>query len=367
MTTASRDPYGRVRWVGHNTSRGVVGALVEGPDGVTATFRFRDRTYVLIPITGNLHFVGLAPSDFVIGECGMQPTPPVTLSSEEGTLQLEPITTDGGICPPIGVMVVYTSLTETWIASMTPDIQIDEALKNAFDDINSRVYSDSNIQAELNLVYTHMITSQESADLSNDLAGLVDPADEFAEEVHGLRNQHAADVVVLLGWYLNGEGRAQALMATEDTAFAVVSALVYGEHNPAVDISPLALSMAHEIGHLQGAAHSILNTTDPFPYGHAYCFSAVGADYGTVMSRKHDCGDDTERIPYFSNPEGRIPSRRSGRRFNRHRFRARQRTGPERDSMHGCRVQTGNCEDFAEPPWTGERGKGRNHDFCHCS
>jgi hypothetical protein len=86
-------------------------------------------------------------------------------------------------------------------------------------------------------------------------------------------------------------GVADAILAAEDTAFAVVNYSCAAEN----------LSLAHEIGHLQGARHNVDvdSTETPFKYGHGYCYKP--ASWRTVMS--YDCASGTARLPYWSNPD----------------------------------------------------------------
>jgi hypothetical protein len=305
-TEASRDESSRVTWFGRDALRDSYGGFVSGSDGVTGVLRIGARRYTLAPLGNGWHLLGLVPAGVETRPCGTRPVPTVPISRIEGPAGGHPLTSRPPGCPSIDVLVIYTKFASTLIPSFEPNIQIAAALKNAIHDINATIYSNSGTHAELNLVRTHMTDTPESSDHEQDLKGLVDPSDDFAPLAHGLRDRYAADVVLFVGVYLS-EGMAAAVGATEGTAFAVVSAFMYDHHDPAVEISPLAISMAHEIGHLQGAAHSIVDTGDPFPHGHAYCFSVGGQDYGSVLSRKTECGQNTKRIPYFSNPEITYP------------------------------------------------------------
>jgi hypothetical protein len=110
------------------------------------------------------------------------------------------------------------------------------------------------------------------------------------DEVHALRDQHAADVAILITKSGDACGIASDIYASEDTAFAVVG------QNCATGY----YSFAHEIGHLQGARHNpeADSSSTPFAYGHGY-YNEPGK-WRTIMS--YACPAGCTRLKYWSNP-----------------------------------------------------------------
>lgn len=102
----------------------------------------------------------------------------------------------------------------------------------------------------LNLIGTRQVDYTEShkqtGELPTDLVRLQDRGDGFLDEIHSWREELGADVVVLITESLPSGlgGAASAVLAGEDTAFAVVL------WNAAVNDF-----FAHEVGHLQGVRH----------------------------------------------------------------------------------------------------------------
>ncbi len=129
------------------------------------------------------------------------------------------------------------------------------------------------------------------ANLYNHLWRLADKGDGYLDEIHKIRDDKKADVVVMLVTSNSGCGLATRVGAYEDEAFAVVN------HQCAT----ATFSVAHEIGHLIGARHdrSLDNSTQPFPYGHGYVNQEK---WRTMMAYKSAC-NGCPRLPIWSNPD----------------------------------------------------------------
>jgi hypothetical protein len=119
--------------------------------------------------------------------------------------------------------------------------------------------------------------------------------------VRNLRNQYQADVVVWLTNSAGYAGLADAIYATESSAFAVAN----------IEASLSRFTFAHEIGHLQGAQHHPEDRVDAnrgFAYGRGHKFEDRDCTlwifcstdrYATVMAYP---SSDRTRIQRFSNP-----------------------------------------------------------------
>jgi hypothetical protein len=175
--------------------------------------------------------------------------------------------------------------------------QVDDLQGNVKNLINSAVdlanvsYMNSQIDIRLDLVDTVKVDYPESATHETDLARFKGKNDGFMDEIHQRRDASKADVCVLLIDNDQYCGLSADIMATEDTAFAVV------HHACALD----NLSLAHEIGHLQGARHNpeADPTVDPkYRYNHGYL--STQGNWRTIMAYPTD--DQPNRLPYWSNP-----------------------------------------------------------------
>jgi peptidyl-Asp metalloendopeptidase len=182
----------------------------------------------------------------------------------------------------------------TAIVAYTPAAQaeaggIDALIQLAIDETNQG-YTNSGFNTKIKLVHKYQTNYTESADMALDRDRFRIKNDTYMDEVHGLRDQYAADVAILITKSGNYCGIAADIYASEDTAFAVVG------QNCATGY----YSFAHEIGHLQGARHNpeADPTTSPFAYGHGYYHEA--GQWRTIMA--YQCPAGCDRKNYWSNP-----------------------------------------------------------------
>ncbi len=195
--------------------------------------------------------------------------------------------------PEIDILVVYTQQA----AAQSEDI---EAVIFGAEDISNQSFANSNISATINVVHTAQVGYNESGNIELDLcrittspsysSGFCDfvygsqNVSGFMDYVHDWRDEHAADLVVLLVDH-GGAGVAWQ-NSNVNTAFSVVR----------WDLAVGNYTFAHEIGHNLGAHHDQDNGTNThFPYGHGYRY--LPANWRTIMA--YPPGD---RINYWSNP-----------------------------------------------------------------
>jgi hypothetical protein len=193
--------------------------------------------------------------------------------------------------PVIDVMVVFSNQA----AAATADM---EALALGSIQSSNTTFSNSNAGVTFNLVHYQQISYSENTYMDYALDDLIDPSDGIMDNVHSLRDQFNADVVVLIvddGLYsISGQnlcGIVDYINVNSADAYAVV----------ADNCSIGNYTFAHEIGHLAGARHDNDGTGSPYAYGHGFRY--LPAYWRTVMGIRNYTGDPTNRIPYWSNPD----------------------------------------------------------------
>ncbi len=189
-----------------------------------------------------------------------------------------------------GIMVVYSDEVADEVAD--PEGLVQSAVSDA-----NNAYENSGIPVNLTLVHSREISYNESSDTDTDLRRLQDSTDGFIDEVHDYRDEYGADVVVLLTANTQSDetgtvtGEAYEIMADTSTAFAVVrydfaEAPVY--------------TLAHEVGHLQGADHNPEDEINPHEdYGHGYTYP--DGEWRTIMA--YNVNSCCSRIGFFSTPD----------------------------------------------------------------
>ena len=199
----------------------------------------------------------------------------------------------------IDIMVVYTSAARVEAGNIELFIQF--AIDNTH-----RAYKNSDIKPRLRLVHAAETDYVLVSDLIQSVERLSDPDDGYMDEIHGLRDDHKADLVVLI-------------VARDSQGICGAGFRIGFNYYPDLDFSDHGFSViaqncetstyfafAHEIGHNQGAAHDPDNTDDivpgfGFPYGHGLC--NTDHDWNTVMAYQSNReGTCSSEIPYFSSP-----------------------------------------------------------------
>jgi peptidyl-Asp metalloendopeptidase len=149
------------------------------------------------------------------------------------------------------------------------DLSIEEA---------NRSFRLSNLgHIKLRLVHAYQTDYVEEGTHFDHVWRLADRGDGYMEEVHHLRDQYRADVVILVVDDPKGCGLATRVLADADEAFAVV-------HHACAAAS---YTVAHEIGHLIGARHELSYVN--------------GTKWRDIMGLKENCGG-CPRLPVWSSP-----------------------------------------------------------------
>jgi hypothetical protein len=186
-------------------------------------------------------------------------------------------------CGSYDVMVAYTPDAKAAAGD------IDALIQLAIDETNQG-YAASGVNTRLNLVHAYQAKYADTGRVSTDLNRLSTPGDGYLDEVNGLRDQHGADVTILLTGSSDACGVAY-LNPSASKAFGVV----------AENCATGYYSFAHEIGHIQGARHNteVDPSSTPFAYGHGFYYPAQR--WRTIMA--YDCPGGCTRLNSWSNPD----------------------------------------------------------------
>ena len=258
--------------------------------------------------------------------CGTQPAVGESRRSRSGARKAAATQDDED---EIDVLVVFTEAArrrDGGFAKIRANIDLAVAVTN-------EAYRVSGVRQRVNLVGAVQVDYRESdtygewgiSNQDEDLQRLKSESDGYMDEVHGLRDSYAADIVYLivnqpggggLGWLLSLEDPNPAA-----SAFAVSNSLV----------DEGAALFAHELGHVMGLNHDRYTestpcrecwhpgiTNKPYPYSYGYVNQKAFADgaseakrWHTIMSYNSQCKDADifcREIMRFSNPDQRYPA-----------------------------------------------------------
>ncbi len=224
----------------------------------------------------------------------------------------ETISKTGLICPPaeqsvIDVAVFYTPyVREAWGGTEEIETRIDLMVAET-----NQAYMAGGVNQRVRLVAVEEVEYTQS-DVVTDLSRLTNKTDGYMDGIHAVRDQFAADAVLLVR---SGLGANANLMATvsadfERIAFATTKAN--------------SLTFAHELGHLMGLHHDRYEVCEngrctrmAFPYAYGYVNlrafgqgTAASTRWRSVMAydtRCDDAGFSCEWLLRFSNPDQIYP------------------------------------------------------------
>jgi hypothetical protein len=214
----------------------------------------------------------------------------------------------------LDIMVLYTEEAgenlETYGDPKTAETEIEEAaayLNQAFDN--------SEITITANIVHTAAIAFTPSDNDGESLQWLTLPNDGIIDEVHQLRDQHAADIVVLIssGGSVTGIG---GFSQGNDTRWEAEAFCIVFVGNDMTEMDDR--TFAHEIGHVMGGMHDWyagphlslsdgdeVNPSISHNKGYVYIDPSDNTGFYTIMAYARMAADleaECEAIPYFSNP-----------------------------------------------------------------
>ena len=244
------------------------------------------RLFEIVFVNGDTHAVReidltqLPPED--------PPQAPVTEGDATATTLTETAMGEASTGQVVDVMVVYSAKAQ---ANAGGESGIQSRIINATTAAN-QAYLNSNIDMTLNLVHMGPSDYVETNSMPTALSRLRSTTDGYQDQVHPLREQYGADVVVLVSADTDycGYGYVMRTVATSfaTSAFAVVR-----------DGCLTAGSFAHEIGHIMGNVHNQEDAGTAGAYPDSYGYRICGK-FRDIMS--YSCTGEP-RVSYFSNPE----------------------------------------------------------------
>ncbi|WP_444995905.1 M12 family metallo-peptidase [Aliikangiella sp. IMCC44359] len=260
--------------------------LVVRGNKVTGTIRANGRLFKIQPLASGQHLV------MEINENNIKPDHPAgsieELETEMSNELIEQASqnylSQSNIADPvIRVLVVYSNGVRSEVNDIPGLIDLAIAETN-------QGYANSGVNASVQLAHLQAVNYNEVS-ISTDLNRLKSTSDGYMDNVHNLRNQYSADVVMLIVPD-NGSacGKAAAIGARASSAFAVT----------AQDCATGYYSFGHEIGHLQSARHNPERdgSNSPYRFGHGY--QDPQRQWRTVMA--YNCSGGCRRINWWSNP-----------------------------------------------------------------
>ena len=212
--------------------------------------------------------------------------------------------------PVIDILVVYTRRARAEAGNVAA------LIRHAIDQTN-RIYANSRIRARVRLAYSYQseYVEADGADFSTDWSRLRSTDDHYMDEVHAVRDQHGADLVVLLRGHHRNRCYNGHLYNDDSTVFSVIGQNCIGNY-----------SLTQVLAINQGTSADLGSRPNRrFSYGHAFC-NDLG-NWRTLMSRNPNRRCPVLQ-PYFSNPDVSFMGSPTGDAHTRNNARVINETAP---------------------------------------
>ena len=244
--------------------------LVKTGSGVAATLRFNNRLFKLVQEVDSLYWLQEIDESKMPSDHGPNyKEPPASKSVTTPEQAQKAATGQSSVLATLIIRVMVGYTPEAKQQNSNIDALIDLAIAET-----NLGYSNSGVNAQIELAHRYELNYAESGDHGTDLDRFHKPSDGYMDDAHTLRDQYGADVAVILIGDASSCGRAREIGAHQDTAFVVVKdSCATGYY-----------SFGHELGHLMSARHNPEKDpkTDLFEYGHGFLYSSGG--WRSIMS-----------------------------------------------------------------------------------
>lgn len=243
-----RHPTGRTSWRARTDDKSGTIHLVRGPSGVYGVIRTLTDLYQIEPVGSGVHAIvrvnqAMFPPEGGVSEASTYTPPELAPTEQTFRPALQNQSVDGLSSSPraarelhsraqlqsfatslanysgygnVDVLVAYTAAAAAQTADIEDHIQLAV-------DITNTTYSDSYVNFSVGLVHTVQVSYNETnRTFSQHVAALQSMTDGMMDDLHSLRNQYLADVVLLLVDDLDDPycGLASTTLANASSAFA---------------------------------------------------------------------------------------------------------------------------------------------------
>lgn len=296
LTQESRTPtQGGFLWRGKTNEAGSAldeATFISSGDNMTGTVRLGREVYTYLPLGEGVHAVTKQSTAEGPPEHPPRMLEKLKKPSNKDAPPSDPL--DIAESAQIDVLVIFSAKAAAGLADLTALATL------AIEDAN-KSFRDSGIPSvTLRLVNVSRIAYKEMGAWDEHLNNLANSKTSDFKTIRSLREQHRADIVVLVVKDERYCGEAQQINTDDASAFAVVSRTCL--------LAP-RYSFAHELGHLLGARHDMQtdSATTPFRWGHGY---VKEQRWRTLMS--YDVCGGCPRILRWSNPDMKFGSDPTG-------------------------------------------------------
>ncbi|MBA4421920.1 MAG: hypothetical protein C0390_02320 [Syntrophus sp. (in: bacteria)] len=216
--------------------------------------------------------------------------PPIPVYDTGSDSSRNSVPVKGDSAATIDVLVAYTPAAKNAAGGTAAMLSL---IALAVTETNAG-YSQSVVSQRIRLVHQPEVSYTES-DWNTDLERLKGKTDGYMDNIHALRDQYGADLVVLITEKNDSCGLGYMMTtlsnAFESWAFSVVA------RNCATGY----YSFAHEMGHNMGSNHAHDDPVSPPIYPYAYGYKSPTKAWRTIMA--YNCAaPGCDRINYWSNP-----------------------------------------------------------------
>ena len=194
------------------------------------------------------------------------------------------------------LMVVYTPIALSEVGGV---VAMENLLDLGVTETNLS-YETSGIHHRLRLVHSGQTDFDEQSGAGDPRDLIQGQNDGFMDEVHGIRDQVAADLVMLIVSEENGGGCGRAFIMEEVSTAHAAFAFCYVNQ---VCVSP-GYTFQHELGHIQAGLHQWTGPVEnsPFTFNHGYTDPVN--QFRTIMAAgSGECPDGCPRRLAWSNPD----------------------------------------------------------------